>query len=367
VRDCARLAPRPPLGQINTGLEREGKTQQAGASAHSRGLLERLPLKRGQPWLGYGVAALLVGIALLARLAMPIQSSFYFITFQPAVILTAFLFGPRPAVAALGASALLGIWFFIPPYHSLAIGPDAAIGVAFYLISAGLVVFLIHWMQAAHARLEDERRLSATLAENRELLFRELQHRVSNNLQVVAALLALQKKNMTDKQARVALDEASRRLGLIGRIHRQLYQPSGARIGMAAFLRELAADVVDSAGRPDVRLEVEADETLDLRSNAAIPVALIVAEAIANAVEHGFAEREAGTIRVHMRRGAGGGILVEVHDNGAGLPASFDAAGAQSLGLRIANLLAQQLGGSFAMSGEGGATARLTLPASAVA
>ena len=335
------------------------------AGTPERRLLERLPLARGRPVIGYVAAALLIALAFVLRLVIPIDGSFYFVTFQPAVILTAFLFGVGPGVAALIAATLIGTYVFVPPAYSFAISPDRLLGIILFVLTGGLLIFLIHWMQHAYARLNEERRLSAALAENRELLFRELQHRVSNNLQVVAALLALQKKNIADEGARKALDEAARRLSLIGRIHRQLYEPSGARIGMAAFLRDLAADVVDSAGRPDVRLEVKADETLDLRSDAAIPVALIVAEAIANAVEHGFAGRDAGTVRITMAR-ADGGAVVEIADNGGGLPSGFDAAHAESLGLRIANLLARQLGGEFSLGNGEGAVACLRLPRGAI-
>lgn len=77
---------------------------------------------------------------------------------------------------------------------------------------------------------------SARLAATRELLFRELQHRVSNNLQMVAALLTVQRRKIADPEAKLALDEASRRLGVIGRISRQLYDPTGAGKDLPAFL-----------------------------------------------------------------------------------------------------------------------------------
>ena len=351
-----------------SGVGKESVAMSRGdAAPHQRSLLERLPLERERPWLGYAGAAVLDVAALLLREAIPISEGYPFLTFFPATVGIAFLFGWRAGVFSVLLSAALAAYFLIAPVGSFGIGGQAALAVVFFAGTAAMMIFLIHWMQRAYARLEKERRLSAALAENRELLFRELQHRVSNNLQVVAALLALQKKGIADPDAQLALEEASRRLGLIGRIHRQLYEPSGARIGMAPFLRELAADVIDSAGRAEARLEVEADEAVDLRSDAAIPVALIVAEAIANAVEHGFAGRDAGTVRVTMARADGGGAVVEVADNGVGLPAGFDPEATASLGLRIATMLARQLGGRFELSNGEGAVARLTLPASALA
>jgi two-component sensor histidine kinase len=332
-----------------------------------RSPLERLPLQAKRPWLGAAAALGAAVLATLFRFVLPLDDGYPFVTFLPAVIVIAFLFGARSGALALVASAASAIYFFVPHRFSFLIAPTSWFAIAFFVLTCGLIIFLIHWMQAAHRRLSEERRRSAALADNRELLFRELQHRVSNNLQVVAALLALQKRHIADEDARAALDEASRRLGLIGRIHRQLYDPSGERIGMVPFLKQLAADVIDSAGAGGVALEFEMGEALDLQADAAIPVALIVSEAISNAVEHGFRDREGGTIRLSMARTAAGGVALEIADDGRGLPDGFEPEASASLGLRIAATLARQLGGRFEMVNANGALARLILPPAAVA
>lgn len=337
-----------------------------GAQTHQASLLERLPLMREQPWRRYAATLALVAAAVLIRLAFSF-GGFPFITAFPAVLVAAFLFGARAAILTAVAAGALSIWLFIPPGLAAPTVSQSSLPAAFYLLTCALIISLIHWMQTAHARLSEERRRSAALAENRELLFRELQHRVSNNLQVVAALLALQKRHVADDDARAALDEASRRLGLIGRIHRQLYEPTGERIGMAPFLRQLAADVVDSAGAPGTRLKLEVDEALDLNADAAISVALIVSEALSNAVEHGLCGAADGTIRLAMAQTGEGGILIEVADDGPGLPDGFAPDQSPSLGLRIASTLARQLGGTFEVVSADGAIARLTLPRAAIA
>jgi len=332
-----------------------------------RGFLERLPLAEDRPLVGYAAALLAAAAAFALRLALVLPGGFPFATFFPAVTVVAFLFGARAGVLTAVISGLLGVYFFLEPVHSFELDAASAVAVATYLFTAELIIILIHWMQAAQRRLEGERQRSRALADNREMLFRELQHRVSNNLQVVAALLALQKRDLGDPAARAALDEASRRLGLIGRIHRQLYDFSGERIGMARFLSQLCSDVIDSSGKTDVTLKVEVEDTLNLHSDAAIPVALIVAEAIANAMEHGFGARSGGTIRVALAKGADGTATLEVEDDGAGLPDGFSMEKSTSLGLRIASTLSRQLGGRFELLPAGGACARLTLPASATA
>jgi two-component sensor histidine kinase len=180
----------------------------------------------------------------------------------------------------------------------------------------------------------------------------------------VAALLALQKRDVTDGRALLALDEASRRLTLIGKIHRQLHNPNGERLGMGAFLTQLGADLLDVGGKPGIRCGVEADDGITLDPDSAIPVALIVAEAVANALEHGLGNREQGRIDIRLERRSPTEIELRVEDDGQGLPERFDLATSNSLGLRIASTFARQLGGSFDIGrGEDRTVARIILPA----
>ena len=117
-------------------------------------------------------------------------------------------------------------------------------GLAFRFVSAAIAL-LIYYEWSTVTRIADEhgnaniaawtgQAIMALLADNRELLFRELQHRVSNNLQVAAAMLGLQRRHIDHDAARRALDDASSRLALIGRISRALYDPSGAGNDMRA-------------------------------------------------------------------------------------------------------------------------------------
>jgi two-component sensor histidine kinase len=325
---------------------------------------ERLPLGADRPWLALaitlGIVALAFAIRLALRPAMPVGSPF--ITFFTAVVLVGFLLGVRLGLVAMVASTILGTLFFradpYAPGYVLTAVPSAAT----FAILATFNLMVFHWMQRANAKLRVERARSAALAETREILFRELQHRVSNNLQVAAGLLALQKKHVADGGAQAALAEASRRIGVIGRISRQLYEQDGGMRSVRALLEPLCADVVDAAGKPGVELAVSGGEDELLAAEAALPVALIVAEAVANAIEHGFAGRDAGRIDVECRRTAAGVLAIEVRDDGQGLPAGFDMATRGSLGLRIAATLAEQLRGQFEMTGGEGTTARLVLP-----
>jgi len=107
-------------------------------------------------------------------------------------------------------------------------------------------------------------------------------------------------------------------------------------------------------------------EDQSLPADAAIPVALIVAEAVANAIEHGFAGRKTGTIAIHCMGGGTSGYRIEIRDDGQGLPEGFALETNAGLGLRIAATLATQLGGRFDLEPRraegGGAAARLVVP-----
>src|SRR5690606_15380980 len=96
-----------------------------------------------------------------------------------------------------------------------------------YVIVMVVAIALIHFMQRVNFHLAVERKRSRELADTKDLLFRELQHRVSNNLQVVAAMLALQRRHIDHDAARRALDDAPASLALSGKICREMYQPSG--------------------------------------------------------------------------------------------------------------------------------------------
>lgn len=327
--------------------------------------LERLPLARTRRWQGYAAALAfsLIGLVVRWLLADIFPPGFPFLTFFPAVILAAFLFGRGPGAFAALLCGVLAWSFFITPGISFMLGRGDVLALAFYAAVATVIIAVIDAMQRGNARLHRERERSEQLAQRSQLLFSELQHRVSNNLQMVGAVLTLQQRSVADPAARQALSDAGAKLQTIGRIQRQLYSHSGDPQPLEQILPDLVQDVVATAGKPDVTASVDVDAAIKLPPDALIPIALVVAETIANAVEHGFAGRESGRIEVRMAM-CGDAVTLTVADDGAGPPPGFTAAVTTSLGLRISRTLADQLGGSFDLAPRdgGGAIATLCFP-----
>ncbi len=323
---------------------------------------ERLPLAQDRPWLVLTATVAVMGAALLLRfMLIPLApSGLPFVVFYPAIVGTAVVFGIR-AGALAGLIGILLAWYYFLPGVGFALGVGVPFALALYSAVIVISLALIRFLQLALRRANAAREVSRKLAESREILFRELQHRVGNNLQVVSALLSLQKRKLIDPAAIAALEEAADRVQLIGQIQRQLYDLDGQQQAVDDMLLLVVQDCLDSFARNDVQFAIEVESGLKMLPDQAIPVSLIVYEAVANAVEHGFPDR-GGMVAVHARL-SGDWIEVCVMDDGAGLPPGFVMSQCPSMGLKLSSALAGQCGGSFALeAAEGRTVATVRLP-----
>ena len=332
--------------------------------------LQRLPLARRRPWIGYGVAILSSLAGLLLRWAVEgaLPDGFPYITFFPPVILTAFFFGVGPGILAAILCALMSWYFFIPPLDSFALDYRAVVALLFFIGIVVVDIALVHWMQIANARLALEQQRTSQLAETREMLFKELQHRVGNNIQMISSLLNLQQRGLPQGDGKQALTDAARRLGLVGRLQRTLYSADGAQLSLASYIDRIARDTLDASGRDDIDYVFDAQASGTLATEHAVSTALVVAEAISNCVEHGYADA-GGTLEVTVvdRADNEACYIICIQDEGTGLPSGFALENAESLGLRIATSLARSLKGEFTLSNREdgkGAIARLVIPQS---
>ena len=206
----------------------------------------------------------------------------------------------------------------------------------------------------------EEASIQSALAE-RDLLLREMHHRVKNNLQVVASLLDLQAGTLRDASARQALHESKDRVQSMARIHEYLYKSTDvSRVAMDDYLRHLATALQQAHNAQHIALSVQvAVGPFDVER--AIPCALIVNELVSNAFKHAFPAGRAGEVVVALES-RDEQYLLTVRDTGVGLPPQLDPQSAGSLGLRLVGMLVKQIGGMLRLASEGGTTARIAFP-----
>ncbi len=321
-----------------------------------------MEIEGGGRWI-FSLVAFLIAFVVRYAINLDLPIGFPFLTFFPAVIITTFVAGLWPGIANAALSGLAAWYFFIAPYGSFALNGNSALALGFYIFIVGTDIAILYVMSRALHRLAEERQRSAELARSREFMFSELQHRVSNNLQIVASLMQMQKRKVNDPAALKIIDEAIRRLQLVSKVQRALHNPSGQRMPLNDFLREMVADVIEASGAPSgITHSVTADRDAGdviLTNTQSVPVGLIAAELVANCLEHGFANRREGHVAVHVARDAQGAVLLSIADDGHGIPDGFDLATARSLGLQIARSFAMQLGGELTMVRNEGTVATL--------
>ena len=192
---------------------------------------------------------------------------------------------------------------------------------------------------------------------------REIHHRVKNNLQTVAALLRLQARRVTSADARLALEESVRRVSSIALVHETLSQASDENVAFDDIVDKVIAMVSDVSTQEAAVTTERVGSSGMLRADVATPLALVVAELLQNAAEHAFGQR-GGRLEVRLEREAER-LLVDVVDDGGGLPGDFALESSTRLGLQIVRtLVVSELGGAIAMRGNeaGGTTVSLDVP-----
>ncbi len=191
----------------------------------------------------------------------------------------------------------------------------------------------------------------------------EVHHRIRNHLQTITGLLSAQEIEEKSPTARRALHKSVGRLSSIAAIHDLLARDSASgELRIPELAQQLASHLLRHTSA-EHRIRVRTDVSpLALETKEATSFVLILTELLSNAVEHAFAEDDRGEISVRLYRQEGEAVL-EVRDNGRGLPASFSFEQAQSLGLRLVWRLAERdLNGSITARNDGGACFRLTFP-----
>lgn len=196
-------------------------------------------------------------------------------------------------------------------------------------------------------RKRAEEQITASLRE-KEILLKEVHHRVKNNLQVVASMLNLQSRYLEDRKAKAMFEDSQRRIESMSLIHEKLYRSKDlARIDFREYIDDLLGNVTALNGGSD-RLVIREDiGEVILDVNKGIPCGLIINELVSNALRHAFPDGRQGIIEVRMQSDSSGGILLIVSDNGAGFPEYIDFRNTKSLGMQLVTSLVSQLDGTI--------------------
>lgn len=192
--------------------------------------------------------------------------------------------------------------------------------------------------------------LQTALAE-KEVLLREIHHRVKNNLQVITSILNLQSRHAEDSHTRDVLEESRSRIQSMTMVYEQLYQAEDlSRIDFRRYVRNLAGalHVSHHANHEAIKLNTDVDD-FQLDIGTAIPCGLIISELVLNSLKHAFPENTEGQIDVAFRAGKKMQCTLMVRDNGVGLPEDLNVDSANTLGLQLVRALVDQLEGRVQM------------------
>ena len=175
--------------------------------------------------------------------------------------------------------------------------------------------------------------------EQKTALLHEVDHRVKNNLQLISSLLLLQNRRVSDPALKASLKGMLGRVNAIATVHRRLFQSEDVeRFDVSAFIRDMVADLMGSALRDDIQIQLDL-ERVDIPAAKAAPFALVINELLTNALRHGFPEGRGGRIFIGVSR-HDGDFRIEITDNGVGIDKDAKVSG---FGLTIVQLLCQQL------------------------
>jgi two-component sensor histidine kinase len=230
-----------------------------------------------------------------------------------------------------------------------------------WFIGIAGIAFSTNRLTQYYRRQEKSEQLVRDSLKEKEVLLREIHHRVKNNLQVISGMLELQAALVKDPSARTSLQEGRNRVMTMALIHQKLYQSEDiAQVQMDSYVQSLVADLFSafSVDEDNVLMKVEA-EAVRLNLDTAIPFGLLISELVTNAIKYAFPpgrEGKKGEVAVSFREREDGQYLLTVSDNGIGLPEGFDLATAASLGLKLVHTLVEQLGGEVSLAVTPGTT-----------
>lgn len=233
-------------------------------------------------------------------------------------------------------------------------------GEPIYFIS---VVEDISERQAAlRDRKQWEEQIQASLLE-KEVLLKEIYHRVKNNLQVISSLLSLQSAYIKDEYDLVIFKQSQQRIASMALVHEKLYQSQDlARINFGEYIRDLVTDLFTAyeVNEDAIALNINIDDGVFLGLDTAIPCSLIIHELVSNSLKYAFPSGRDGTIYIEIHQNQERHVTLVVGDDGIGLPPNFSFKNIASLGWQLVDALINQISGNIDIQGARGVECQVT-------
>jgi two-component sensor histidine kinase len=199
-------------------------------------------------------------------------------------------------------------------------------------------------------RIQAEEQLKASLVE-KEILLKEIHHRVKNNLQVISSLLHVQSKYVKDPETLKMFQESRHRVRSMALVHERLYQTEDlSRVDLREYVRSLTSYLIRSYGAASNLIKLHVDVAdVSLGIDMSIPCGLILNELVSNSLKHAFPGGRTGQIWIEFRQTPDGWFTLTVRDDGIGIPAGWDLRNSESLGLQLVKTLVDQLEGTISL------------------
>ena len=307
-----------------------------------------------------GVALLCVGAAGVLRLTINLfapGAAVFALVYPAIMIATLFARWQSGLLAAVISIAYAFFAVYLPSPSTTQSGPYWTLFAVVF--AAMLTVALAETFRRAVRRATDERDREIA---DRDLMLSEFEHRVKNNFQIVASMLDIQRRRVSDPAASEALGAAMMRVDSIARAHRHLYRDGqGSEVNVSDYLTDLCNALSDALLlRGGVTLDCDVDAASIPRDHA-VSIGLVVNELVTNAAKHAFVGRESGTIHVSWKHQPAGGWRLTVADDGVGLPAQPRPRRKDGgLGQRLVEAFAKQAGGTLTTASDANGT-RVTM------
>ena len=238
-------------------------------------------------------------------------------------------------------------------------------GTALMVVGLGLgaISFFAVAIWLLFRKIKKQNAVLAHLHDQKDLLLREIHHRVKNNLQTVSSLLSLQSEYIDDPAALDAIEMGRQRVRSMAIIHQRMYLQDATtpKVNARGYLEQLLRELIDTLNVRNLPLQLDRRlENIDLDVDRLIPLGLIANEVITNALKHAFRYRDSGRLRVEFTRFRDE-LILRIADNGSGIrPGGMD--GTETFGSLLIHTFAEQLNGTLHIRGEGGTEVVLRFP-----